>query len=376
MDSNLNKKISEQPIELPENKFLTTLKDFGTDEILAGIIDVFSTTFFSLILTESQKLFLLPFIGPITEKIMFFPAHFYQAMKIYKTLPLNKRQPFLHYFKKALKDGAGNLIKDLLIHDPMYILLMFLGLNYLPGVPAGILSFTSYVLAIFVVASIDLIRDELRFSNLKSKFKKNEFKTNTYYESRIYILNNEPKTKLIYELSKKFKLTEKYSLKYYDYYFENVLPDFLGKTKKLRIRTKVFDKNRSLSSYQIVYTLANERKKKYDQFRYFITKKEKITSNLPIIYKDINNLPNLNSTKIFKKYISPNPCEGKIEFERFVCCNPNLSICIDKKSGTRPFYILEIKARSDLKLMEKAMRYIMLNYFVVQTTHGKSVWLY
>ncbi len=75
----------KNPIVIPGNVYIEALKDFGSDEALAGFVDLFGTTIANAFLDPSIKNYVLPFVGPVTEKFMFFPLHVRKALKVYKT---------------------------------------------------------------------------------------------------------------------------------------------------------------------------------------------------------------------------------------------------------------------------------------------------
>ena len=115
-------------------QFISTLRRFGRDELLAMFINVIGTGLISLVVTSAL---ILAIIGPIIEKIGFFPAHFKDAF--------DKKNSKKESMKKGFKEGLVSLGEDLLVHDPIYMGLMFLGLN-LFNIPSWFLSGSSFAI--------------------------------------------------------------------------------------------------------------------------------------------------------------------------------------------------------------------------------------
>jgi hypothetical protein len=62
-----------------------------------------------------------------------------------------------------------------------------------------------------------------------------------------------------------------------------------------------------------------------------------------------------------------------IIFMRFYAIGAHdMLISVDHVEEDRPFYLVELKTYSNVKLMARAMRFIMQEFPVVQTTYGKS----
>lgn len=382
----LDKTCAESPILLPQHPYVVALKDFGLDELIAGGVDALSTTMFSFFLDEQYKKAVLPFVGPVLEKVGFFPAHFWQARKLYRTLPEEKREKFSFYYRKALKDGAGNLTKDVLVHDPIYISMMLGGLEWFPFIPPGVLSGLSYVTGIALVAGIDVARQELGFNRTKKELKKAGFENEKYLESRFYVRADKDPNEIVDLFVKKFGLSSPQTLKYSDTYYPSDLPSFSGRTGKLRIRSRqrrpeetkqlgYNEDSQSVNSIQIVYTRAREEKKGVDQCRYFPVSKDKFYFVLPNdIPTSIETVQDEQIRRLLSGYVSNKKQTKSIEFERTIANNGELAVCTDKIQVDRPFYVVELKVYKDTTLLQQAMRYMMVEcpLAAVQTTHSKS----
>ena len=366
----ISKKLAEEPIKIPKNPFWGVFKRFGRDEFIAMLINVIGTAIIAFFTTIPL---ILSLAGPIIEKFGFFPANFWEAKNIYKTTPKEQRKSIFHYFKIALKNSTTSLTEDILIHDPLYILFMFTGLIIYPTMPVWILAFASFVIAVILVVVLEVAHTEIKYLAFKRKLKKAGFKKESYYETRFFISVEENQKQLLKKVSKTFNLIEKGTLNYHDKYFENNLPEFSGRTSKVRLRNrKRFNKQGYMKSIQIIYTKATEVSyKKIEQYRYFPIKKEKFyyitKGKMP---KDISEINNSKIRKILK--YSNKFDSKKIEFERVFVRNEELLITVDKILKGEKYYLVEVKTRKDTKSLIEAMRYIMKEFPVVQTTKGKS----
>jgi hypothetical protein len=360
----------EKPILIPGNSFWNIFKRFGKDESLALIINIFATVI-------AKIFFPIPIIlsvaGPIIEKIGFFPLHFYEASKIYKTTNKKQRKKRKYYFKKAVKGGSKSLIEDILIHDPVYIVLMFVGLNIYPGTPVWILSLMSFVIAVFAVSGIELTITEISYWNLKRKMKKIDFEIEKFMEARFLIESKQSIKKLMKKISKEFKLKNLETINYQDTYLENNFPEYSGRAPKVRFRNRqIANKKEMMKTLQVVYTKAIEfNKQKYEQYRYFPIKKEKIyyllKEKIPKFPVEIKN----KKLNYFLRKNKTNRSIKKIYFSRTYSHNKELLITLDKISSEKRFYILELKTHTNKNILIKAMRYVMKEFPVIQTTKNK-----
>lgn len=194
--------LHEAPIQLPQNPYWQVFKRFGRDEIIALLVNVIGTV---LVSTFTNSALILSLTGPIIEKIGFFPMHIWEAWKVYKTTP--QRRNFLHYISKAFKNGMTSLTEDILVHDPIYILLMMLGISIYPGIPIWLLSATSFVAAVVAVTGLEVTWKELQYWKYKKKMQAAGFEVEVYYEARFYVKNTEDPSNLLNKFAKEFNLT-------------------------------------------------------------------------------------------------------------------------------------------------------------------------
>lgn len=366
----ISKKLAEEPIKIPQNPFWEVFRRFGRDEAIAMIINVIGTLIISFFTAIP---ILLSVAGPIIEKIGFFPANFIEARKIYKTTPKNQRKHLFHYIKKAMKRSFTSLTEDILVHDPLYIFFMFFGIIIYPVIPVWILAIISFILAVIIVTILEVGVKELQYLSFKRKLKKAGFELESFLEARFFISSKQNPKKLLDKIIKDFKLKSLGNvLEYKDKYFENNLKIYSGRIPKVRLRKRTKNSGKGLmKTLQIVYTRAEEKQNKIkEQYRYFPIKKEKFyfmfKKEIP---SNIHEIKNAKIKRILKSCLKSAP--QKIIFKRTFVCNKILLFSIDKIKKGKHYYILEIKSWKKGNLLE-AMRYIMREFPVVQTTTPKS----
>ena len=390
LKNKVEKKLSLASIVIPPNPFWDVFKRFGRDESIALIINVLGTAIVSFFVNSNiintiigpisrrVKDVIISTSGPVVEKAGFFPAHIKDAWTEYRKAPNNKRDPFTTYFKRAFKSGAKSLIEDILIHDPLYIFLMFFGLKLYSNVPAWMLAALSFIIAILLVAVIEVTIIELAYLRYKVALRKAGFGIERYYESRFYISSKLKPKEIIERLSKEFNLPLKGEIKYSDRYYESDLPIYSGRIPKVRLRERNSeDKIGTVKTLQIIYTKSSEAREKIDQYRYFPIKKEKMyfifDNKMPSSIEDIQDE---RIRRIAKRAVK-NGIKKKISFTRLFARNKKTILAsVDKVRSdinkNEHFYLLELKVRKDVSLLKATMKFVMREFPVVQTTHGKS----
>src|SRR3989338_3306189 len=364
--------LSEEPISLPGSPFWNVFKRFGRDELIAMFINVISTAIIALF---TSLPIILAFSGPVIEKIGFFPAHFKEAYDVYKTTPKKLRKPLSHYLSQAFRNGSKSLTEDLLVHDPVYILLMFIALNIYSTAPVWILATLSFAISIFIVSALEVAITELVFWNMKRKLKGKGFGAEKYLESHFLISPKESPKRLLTKLAEEFNLSQPKTLIYEDNYYETSLPHYSGRIPKVRLRNRTHEIRKYWKpSVQIVYTRPLETsEKEHEQFRFFPIIKEKLFFVLN--QKMPNTLDEIENQKIRKylKSVSKSIPHKKVKFERIFVRNSKLYASIDiVHDGKRhTAYILEVKTFERPNIMIKAMRFIMHEFSVIQTTASK-----
>ena len=386
-ESRLEKELAKMPIKIPGSPFWEVFKRFGRDEAISLVINVLGTAGAEFIvnkdilnilagpLSRRTRDVILSTTGPVVEKVGFFPAHFKDAYETYRTTPIEQRDGLTTYFKRAVKGGAKSLAEDVLIHDPLYVGLMYAGLQIYPDTPAWMLSLTSFVAAVLAVSGLEVLTTELLYKNYKKNLKKAGFGIESYLESRFYISAEKNPEDVLEAIDKEFELGTIKKGMYHDRYFETQLPIYSGRTPKLRLRKREREDSKGwMQTAQIVYTRARElTEKEASQHRYFPIKKDKIyfviNEEMP---ETIDGIKDKKARRILKRAQHGDDF-WDLEFERTVAFNPkSMLVSTDKvRNRQKSFYVVEIKTYDDLKMLKEAMRYVMLEFPVIQTTHGK-----
>ena len=371
MKKSLEESLLEQPIPVPPNPFMEAIKEFGSDEAIAGLINIGATAAIEKAVSSNL---VKSVAGPVMEKFGFFVRHIYDAKKIYSSTPKEVRKPFIHYFNEGVKKGMKSLALDIAVHDPIYVGLMYGGLTISPQTPAWMLAGTSFLLAVGVAAGVDVGIAHGRYKFLEKKLKEVGFGKESYIESRFCLDSSVKPEEVLTTFKNKFDLSEIISNKYHDVYFpENNLPELAGRTPKVRLRKRQ-DGDKWVQTAQIVYTKATPLAKKQEQFSYFPISKDKfyleLKGDMPSSMKEINEG---RANGYLTKNVSAQ--ESKVlDFERKYVKgnNQGLFVSVDKvNNGERNWYVAEIKVREDKKLLVEAMRYLMYKFPVIQVTQGK-----
>lgn len=374
------KGIASDPIKLPGSPFWTVFKRFGRDEGIAMITNIIGTAIASFF--TSSPLF-ISISGPIFEKIGFFPGHFKDAWTVYKTTPETNRKKLSFYFWKAVRGGSVSLAEDVVIHDPVYIFLMYVGITISPAIPVWILAALSFIVAVVVVSFIEVGVTELRYAFFKKRLVRKGFETENYFESRFHISSDMDPEEVISNLSRQFNLNSWGSLEYSDIYFEHKISNYSGRTAKLRLRRRtpyeisqanvyeVVERDGFLQTVQVVFTRASELCEHLDQCRYFPLKKDKLyfflDQEMPCRIRDVECDQIKNHLERLRNRDEP---IKKVNFKRTLAQNSELLVSVDEARGGKHFYLLELKSY-DTKILQTAMRYVMMEFPVVQTTYGK-----
>jgi hypothetical protein len=127
-----------------------------------------------------------------------------------------------------------------------------------------------------------------------------------------------------------------------------------------------------ICSAQIVYTRAAEIcENKFDQCRFFPIKKDKIYFAVTDPNTTIPNEIKKSAREFLCKHNIDLENKHVVKFTRVVAYNKNLLISADRVRGSRNFYLIEVKVYKDVRLLMQAMRFIMKELPVLQTTRGK-----
>lgn len=369
-------------IRLPGSPFWNVFRRFGRDEMIALVISVIGTTAVGFV---TGSAFILAFVGPVVEKIGFFPAHFHEAIRHYRSASQKDRQPFLSYFIRAIKNGSVSLVEDLLVHDPLYILL-FIGLSFYPGVPVWLTTSSSFLAAVIIVAWLEVGITEARYTMLKRRMIKSGFGIESYSEARFFIQSRAEKEAILSRLQSDLGLEIISDLDYHDRYFENKLPSFSGRAPVVRFRRRTLSSSGqeraarfpkmlqtgNMQTVQAVYTRPQEEAvMQFDQFRFFPVRKDKF-----YWFIDEDKMP--DSIKKLPGKISRLIRAGReskeLFFRRTILLDKTKTLyaAIDTPSGNEAHCIIELKVYKDFNMLLQAMRFVMTEFPVHHTTRRKS----
>lgn len=380
VQTNLETRLAQTPIAVPGSPFWEAFQSFGRDEAIAMVINILGTAGMEFALqrdllgalSEDEQRAALTLAGPIIEKLGFFPAHAKEAYDIYRTTPVGQREPYGHYVKLALKNGSKSLLKDILIHDPLYGGMMYGGLQLNSGTPAWMIATVSFIGAVFVVAGLEVAYDEVKYRNFKRKAKNAGLGIEDYLESRFLVNDSVKPEEILEKVAREFSLSGVQEGNYHDHYFEPLVPDFSKRVARVRLRERKLSGEESVKTAQIVYTRATEMAlKNPSQFRYFPVEKRKIYFVFDEKMPDtVEQIENDAAKKFFQGKVGAALYD--IQFKRIIARDQALLVAADQVEAERSFNVVELKTREDTKLLQEAMRYVMLTFPVLQTTYGKA----
>jgi hypothetical protein len=369
---------AETKIEIPAHPFWGVFKRFGRDELISMLVNVVGTGIASMF---SANAWTLALVGPIVEKIGFFPAHCWEAWQVWRTTPEGNRKPLRHYIGRALKGGAVSLGEDVLVHDPIYILLMMAGIHVYPEAPAWLLAGASFILAVFAVAGLELGCTEARYALFKHRLHAKGFELEKYYESRFLISAEREPVEVLDRLVREFGLDVRMELDFHDRYFRIEAPHYSGRTPKARLRDRGNDEEAASGrswgcrarSIQIVFTRAVEHAPaQLGQYRYFIIKKDKLyhvlKGEMPTRLREVKD----DGIRALLERMRRKDSYTEVAFRRKLAHNKDLLASVDHVRGDRGCWLLELKTHRNIRLLMQAMRFVMMEFPVIQTTHGKQ----
>ncbi len=351
--------------------------------MIALLINALGTTLVSFF--TASALF-LAIIGPAIEKVGFFPAHIWEAIALYRIESKKERKKLTPYLWRALCNGSVSLIEDVLIHDPLYILL-FLGLSRWPGIPVWLISSSSFIAAVIAVAWLEVGWNECRYAQLKKRIRRSGFEEEHYLETRFLLDSRAHFDGLIAKLTPHFNFQADTPREYRDLYFETALPHLSSRKPLVRVRCRTLSpadswwtpnypwllNQTTAESIQVVYGRPQEENSNaHDQFRFYLLKKDKF-------YLMEKNPPDANPVQSIAPYKNllraKNPAQ-KISFRRMLLHDPahqELAIAMDSPLlGNLPHCIIEVKAWRSTPALLHLMRLIMRELPAIQTTMSKT----
>jgi len=360
-------------IRAPVNPFWEVFKTFGRDELTGGGLALVATIslegvfyLYSGSNYSPTQLLWLALAGPILEKIGFFFWHFVEANNVYKTTPENERSSYDYYLIKAVQGGGKTLLWDIILHDPLYIFLMMMGMSIHPATPVWILVPIAFAMSVIGVTVVEVAFNEFRYWCFKRTKHNEGFTLEQYLDARFYLAPEVNPDEALRNLASKFLPKNKTVMREYtDNYYPVNLPEYNGREGKLRLRKRDRDDGTSVITMQYIYTRTVENKTPVGQFRYYPRKKDKH-------YKILEEKTAKTLAKQEAKHAGgANRKPTQLKFSRHVIYDPEkLFISIDSVDNT--YHVIEVKAYpSREQALIKVMRYIMRNFLALQTTHSK-----
>ncbi|MBI5148948.1 hypothetical protein HZA33_04685 [Candidatus Pacearchaeota archaeon] len=376
----MEKRLAENPIALPKNPFMEVFERFGSCEVIAMFAGAAGTAIagnFVGGLGKEAKDLTLAIAGRVSEKPSFFIPPFVSEINKYRTTPYTKRDNLNVYLNRAAKIGGRNFLEDLAVQDVITTGTMFAALNLYPQTPPWMLSILSTIFATITVTGLEVAVTELRYAGYKHKLKRAGFNSESYLESRFFISAEKHPEEVLNELDKEFDLGDIKEWYHHDRYFTEVkIPYFSGRQPEVRLRTKVrTDGSESKRTAEITFKRAHEVScKQPEQHRYFPIIKDKLAYVLDYNCENVSEIIEPKVRKILKKALRSETYQD-VSFNRAEAHNlETLLVSLDQVHNEKeiPFYLVELKTHSHAAgLLEDAMRYMMRNFPVLETTYEK-----
>jgi len=327
------------------------------------------------VMDAGLKKVIISVTGPGVEKLGFFPQHFYNAWRTYRNTPQEQRKKFSYYFGQGCKNGLSSLVKDLIIHDPLYIGGMMVGQTYFQDIPPYAIAAASFVGAVAIVAGVSVGVEELKYHNLKRKLTDSGFLVEpSYFEGRFLIEKKYDPISVMHEIADKFGLKNMRTFHYHDKYFAHTMKGYNNRAPKLRLRERETEGG-FMRTAQVIQTRTRMIKpRRESSYNYYPCTKEKIYFHLEqgIMPWTLEYIESEKARDALLKLEDKNIPPLEIEFERTLANDPDIGfISADNVSQSegRPFHVMEIKSRSR-SILKEAMETLM-RYSVDQTTASK-----
>lgn len=390
-ESSLEQLISDDPIRVPVSPFREIAVNFGLAEFASLVVGVAGTAGLDYALNndllpfatspEVQNL-MLAVVSPLIEKFGLVGFPLFKSIKEYQGGRNSVDRPdILKYLSGGWKQGLANVGRDLIGHDPLYAAIMWGGLEAMPQTVPWIWSIVSFFSALCMVVVGEVGLKEAAYALDQYNLKRAGFKPEKYLETRFYVGTDKP-VSLLEKMSTRFGLeSDIMAGEYHDRYFSTRgLHGYNGRTPALRLRQRASEKPTEglKESMQIIYTRASEiARRTPGQYRYFPVEKDKFWARLgqsvmPWSTEEIENPPlrRIHGKATTGEYMD-------VRFSRSAVQNPaTILVSVDNvDSHNGNLYVVEIKSWKDTesrRVLVDAMGYLMREYPVWQTTHGKA----
>jgi|GEM_PF-1033120 len=382
VESDLERRIALDPIHLPANPYWEVIRDFGSDELVSLALTVAGTVAMTdlidsntLVLTPAQRNLALSFIGPIAEKFGFLPRPFMKAWRVYRTMPSEHRDSLGYYMGKAARECSRNLAWDILVQDLLlYVPAMHTVLKKYPDTTPWLLSVGIILAATAAVSVLQVAVTEGTYAKYKHQLTRAGFEFEPLVDANFFVSCECDPKELIEDMAKRFGLSDLREIDYQDRYFRSSLPQYSGRVPSLRLRRRGnYFGDRILHSAEVVYTKPREvHNHPADQYRYFMTRKDKLkfyfTHDIP---DSMEGIQDAAAREMLTRAQKGNEFTD-VSFRRTAVRDERLLVSVDHVVDCeRPFYLVELKTHKHVDLLREAMRYLMLEFPVVETTQDK-----
>lgn len=381
-----------EEVEIPPNLALEVLKRFGGDELSALALSAVGTAAVGAVplgfLPAQLSKLVLTCAGPATEKAGLNARYQLRELRRWGRTPKDARRAYWHYFVRALKDGEfrQTLWDDLTMHDPLYGLFMYCGLNVVPRVAPGLwedlgwfgpvlTGAASFAAALALVVCKETLKPEFQYWRFRRGLLKQGFEDESYVEARFYIGADQNPMDVLEIMASEFGLADPEHWDYRDCYFDHSVPGWNGRRPSLRLRhrVEVDDPSNFWKTAQIVMRKGCDMSKRERRsHRVYVDRKDKIYLCLRIpegMPESPDGIQGSGGEAFAKLYAGG---DGRcIQFRRTHIHNDELLVSVDNVHEDRPLFLVEIKVRSDVELLKHAVRYCMVSFPVIPTLHGK-----
>ncbi|MBI5392548.1 hypothetical protein HZA96_01640 [Candidatus Woesearchaeota archaeon] len=386
-EKSLEERLYNQPIAVPENPLVHVGRNFVTDQLSAMGASIAVTTVTDILLAilgvpDVVRKSITSVVGPLAEKPFFFLGPYRRNKELYRTLPPEIREEWNVYKKRAISEGIQTCGKDIL-HDIGYTSLMapleFLAPSFFGS--ATLYAAISYILPVFGISLGEYGVREFGYWNFKRKIKKIGFEPENYVESRFYIDKKVSPQEALDRIAVQLGLDQRDIGTYQDLYFSQNIPDFSGRTSKMRLRKRKYKgEKQEVRSMQVVFTRAVQSREEngLSQFNYFPQIKNKLYHLLPNDGNMPNSIDEIEDERVrefcsqlLKKDDSGDCDTTSVKFDRMYARNKDVAVTVDNVLSDRNFYVLEIKAWK-IEDIIAPMRRIMYELPVITTMYGKQ----
>jgi hypothetical protein len=374
--------VLKKPIRLPKNSFVEGFKRFMKYELIDFGVILSTTTALGYAidhqllgpLSKTTQDILLTGVGPVLGKIAFIGADTKDRMAHARSMTHKDKKPFFTDLKESMKSAGIDLLENVSVQDTTYMAAMAAFLGGGSKETPFMLSLLSYGISMGAVSIADLGLNDLRFKNYCRKLRKAGFIRDDYHEATFCIKKDMNQEKLLEQIANEFKLSDTKHERYHDKYLPTHLLAYNGKKPKLRFREIIKPDGTEVKMVQITYAKVKELlKKSQDQFRYFAQKKTKLAyrfeQEMPWEADAITN----EAVRGIVRKANHGADRWEMKFKRNFAFNDDMLCSYDEvfQAQERPFYVIELKSRSNIHLLEEGMRFVMGNFPVIETTYEK-----